>query len=138
MTENANRNIFEGKLSMKFTAWFCLIVGVFILTSWFFFLAAGQVPELATEPYAIAAHLVAEAATAVALIAAGVGLLRQRGWAPPVALVGLGMLIYTVINSSGYFAEQRDWPPVFIFALLLLLAAASIRPLLRFICQEAQ
>ena len=30
---------------------------------------------------------------------------------------------------SGYFAEQGDWPPVFIFALLLLLALVSVRPL---------
>ncbi len=115
---------------MKFTAWFCLIVGLFIFISWFFFLVTGQVPELATEPYAIAAHLLAEAATAVVLIVAGVGLLRQRSWASPVALVGLGMLIYTVINSSGYFAELGDWPPVFVFALLLLLALVGVRPLL--------
>lgn len=115
---------------MKFTAWFCLIVGLFIFISWFFFLATGQVPELATEPYAIAAHLLAEVATAVVLIVASVGLLRQRSWASPVALVGLGMLIYTVINSSGYFAELGDWPPVLVFALLLLLALVGVRPLL--------
>ena len=117
---------------MKFTAWFCLIVGAFIFISWVFFFVTGQVPELATEPYAIAAHLIAEAATAVVLIIAGVGLLGRRGWAAPVALVGLGMLVYTVINSSGYFAQQGDWPTVFVFALLLLLALASMRPLLRF------
>jgi len=116
---------------MKFTAWYCLIVGVFIFLSWVFFFVTGQVPELATEPYRIATHLVAEAATAVVLIVAGAGLLQQRNWAVPATLVGLGMLIYTVINSSGYFAEQGDWLPVFIFALLLLLALASARLLLR-------
>lgn len=117
---------------MKFATWFCLTVGAFIFISWFFFFVTGQVPELMTEPYAIGAHLIAEATTAVVLLASGVGLLRRRGWAAPVALVGLGMLIYTAINSSGYFAEQGDWPPVFVFALLLLLALASVRPLLGF------
>jgi lipopolysaccharide export LptBFGC system permease protein LptF len=103
----------------------------FINRSWFFFLVTGQVPELAPEPYRIAAHLLAEAATAVVLIVAGVGLLRQRSWASPVALVGLGMLIYTAINSSGYFAEQGDWPPVVVFAVLLLLALLNARSLFR-------
>jgi hypothetical protein len=30
--------------------------------------------------------------------------------------------------AGSYFAEQGDWPPVFNFALLLLLALVSIRP----------
>lgn len=63
---------------------------------WIFFLAAGQVPELETEPVAITAHLTAELLTAVVLIAGGVGLLRQARHGKAVYLAALGMLNYTV------------------------------------------
>ncbi|MFP4345070.1 MAG: hypothetical protein ACLFU8_10285 [Anaerolineales bacterium] len=72
-------------------------------------LATGNVPELETEPLAIAFHLAAELATAVALLFAGVGLLRRARWATSVTRLALGMLLYTVINSAGYFAEQGAW-----------------------------
>lgn len=35
-------------------------------------------------------------------------------------------------RSAAVIAEQGDWPPVFVFALLLLLALVSVRPLLGF------
>lgn len=88
---------------------------------WLFFLATGSVPELETEPLAIGFHLVAELATAVALILAGIGLLRCASRALPVTLLALGMLLYTVINSAGYFAEQGVWVMVGMFGVLLIL-----------------
>lgn len=88
---------------------------------WLFFLATGNVPELETEPLAIGFHLVAELATAVALILAGIGLLRRASRALPVTLLALGMLLYTVINSAGYFAEQGVWIMVGMFGVLLIL-----------------
>jgi len=38
----------------------------------------------------------------------------------------MGMLLYAVINSSGYFAEKRKWPMVGMFAVLLILALVSL------------
>lgn len=111
---------------MKFAAWYCLVVGLLIIISWPFFFLTGQVPQLETEPYAIFAHLLAEMVTAVALIATGVALLQRRPWAAGAAPTALGMLVYTVINSSGYFAEQGEWPPVAMFAVLLILALISL------------
>jgi hypothetical protein len=117
---------------MKFAAWFCLLVGVLMIAQWGFFLFSNQVPELRTEPVAVSFHLAAEGATAAALIAAGVGLLRGKPWARTTALVALGMLLYTVIVSPGYFAQQGAWPLVLMFAGLLVLAVISLfrlRPL---------
>lgn len=86
-------------------------------------------PEFQTAPWAIAFHLAAEAATALALIVSGAGLLRGAAWARTVSLVALGMLIYTVIVSPGYFAQQGVWPLVVMFLLLLVLALVSLRKL---------
>jgi ABC-type glucose/galactose transport system permease subunit len=97
-----------------------LIVGVLMGAQWLFFLATGSVEELETAPRAIAFHLAAEAVTAVLLVVAGVGLLRGVG--ERLGLIATGALLYTVINSAGYFAERSEWPMVAMFGVLLVVA----------------
>jgi hypothetical protein len=111
---------------MIFSALFALIVGLGMIGQWAFFLATGQVPELKTEPLRIRFHLVAEFATAIALLAGGVALLTGQTWARWVYLLAMGMLLYTVIVSPGYFAEKGQWAFVGMFAVLLVLALVSI------------
>ena len=108
-------------MKIRSIAYYCIAVGALMGIQWLFFLATGSVPELETEPLAIGLHLVAELATAVALILAGIGLLRRASRALPVTLLALGMLLYTVINSAGYFAEQGVWVMVGMFGVLLIL-----------------
>ncbi len=107
---------------MRFTAWYSIIVGALMLAQWSFFITAGQVPELRTEPIRIGFHLAGEGLTALMLILSGIGLLARHSWARNSALVSLGMLLYTAIVSPGYFAQQGGWPLVGMFALLLVLA----------------
>jgi hypothetical protein len=116
---------------MQFVGWYSLVVGFLMLVQWGFFLATGQVPELQSEPLRIAFHLVAEGATAIALIVSGMGLLRRAGWGRRASPVALGMLIYTVIVSPGYFAQQGQWAPVAMFAVLLVVTLINVRVLAR-------
>jgi hypothetical protein len=60
-------------------------------------------------------HLAAEPATALTLITAGMALLLGASWGRPLYLIAAGMLFYTAIVSSGYFAHQgqRVWPGIF-------------------------
>ncbi len=111
---------------MKFAAWYGIVVGLLMIAQWSFFLAAGQVPELKTEPIRLAFHLAAEFATALGLIAGGVALLRRLPWAKTVYLTAAGMLLYSVV-SPGYFAQQGQWAFVGMFAVLLVLALIAIR-----------
>jgi hypothetical protein len=117
----------RGEDLMRFAGWYSLVVGSLMLAQWGFFLATGQVPELQTEPFRIAFHLAGEAATAIALIVSGAALLRRLKWARDVSFASLGMLVYTVIVSPGYFAQQGQWPLVAMFAVLLILALVSLR-----------
>lgn len=112
----------------RFTAYFSIAVGTMMGAQWIFFLATGSVPELVSAPLAIAFHLAAEGTTAVLLIVTGIGLLRGWRWAMPANLLAIGMLVYAMINSAGYFAEQAEWGMVAMFALLLLLAIFSLLP----------
>jgi hypothetical protein len=119
------------KTNLRFSAWYGIVVGLLMFGQWGFFLVAGLVPELQTEPIRIAFHLVAEFASAAMLIAGGIGLLRNKTWARPISLFAAGMLAYTVIVSPGYFAQQGQFSLVAMFALLLVSDVANIAFLLK-------
>ncbi len=111
---------------MRFAGWYGIVVGLLMVVQWSFFLATGQVPELQTAPYRIYFHLAGEFATAIGLLVSGLGILARRSWAVPAYLVAAGMLLYSVIVSPGYFAQQQQWALVAMFAVLLVLALGSI------------
>ena len=101
-------------------------VGLLIFGQWAFFLITRQVPELKTERVRVLFHIADEFLTATVLIASGVGLLARQSWAAAIYPVAAGMLLYTLIVSSGYFAQKRVWPIVIMFAALLVLTALSL------------
>jgi hypothetical protein len=121
--DNRRRNLL---MNARLVAYYSLTIGLLMVLQWGFFLATGNVPELETEPVAIAFHLVAELVTATMLVVAGVGLLRLMTWSLWVALLSFGMLLYTSINSAGYFAEHGEWGMVTMFAVLFLLTLLCV------------
>ena len=111
---------------MIFPALYALIVGIGMIGQWLFSLVTGRVPELETEPIRIRFHIAAEFATALVLVIAGLGLLTTQSWSRWFYMMSMGMLLYTVIVSPGYFAQKGEWSFVGMFAVLLILALASI------------
>ncbi len=111
---------------MTFPALYAVVVGLLIFGQWAFFLITRQVPELKTERVRVLFHIADEFLTAAVLIASGVGLLMQQAWATTLYPVAAGMLLYTIIVSSGYFAQKHVWPIVGMFAVLLILTAISL------------
>ncbi len=111
---------------ITFPALYAIVVGLLIFGQWAFFLITRQVPELRTERVRVLFHIADEFLTAAALIASGVGLLMQQAWAAGLFPVAAGMLFYTIIVSSGYFAQKRVWPIVGMFAALLILTTISL------------
>lgn len=77
------------------------------------------------EPIRLAFHLAAEFATAALLIMGGTGLLLGKSWARFLSAVALGMLLYTVMVSPGYFAQSGQRARAAMFAGLLLPVAIS-------------
>jgi hypothetical protein len=111
---------------MKLAGYFGIFVGLMMAAQWTFFIIAGQVPELQTEPIRIAFHLAAEFITALGLVISGIGLLRRAAWATSAYLLFTGMLAYSAIVSPGYFAQQGQWIFVLMFSILLALAMGSV------------
>ena len=116
---------------MKFSAWYGIAVGFIMIVLWIFFIASGSVPELQTDAWRIALHLAAELATALMLIVSGIALLKSAHWGKSMLLVGLGMVIYSEIDSPGYFAQRGQLALVAMFAILLLGATFGVMKLLQ-------
>ncbi len=101
---------------------YSIIVGISMIAMWLFFFFSDSIPELETEPLRIMMLLMAEITTAILLISSGIGMLKRLNWASNLSLFALGMLIYTLIQSPGYFLEMKEYAMVGMFAVLLVLA----------------
>lgn len=110
----------------RIAAVYAIVVGVLMIGEWGMFIATGQVPEFATEPIRIAFHLLGEFTTAGLLLAGGLGLLTARRWGFHVFMVSMGMLLYTIIVSPGYFAQRGELVFVGMFAVLVILTVLFV------------
>lgn len=111
-------------------AGYYILVGVLMFGMWAYLLWSRQVPELADRPREIALHLVAEFSTAALLVASGAALLAAEGWPVVLSGVAVGMLLYTVVVSAGYYAQRNQGPMVAMFAALAGLTLAAVIMLL--------
>jgi hypothetical protein len=106
-------------------SFYSLFIGLFMFIFWSALLATNQI--LPQEiPYAISFHLAGEFTTAAMLIVSGVGLVRNRVWAKILSPFALGMLLYTVVVSPGYYAQQGNMPMVAMFAVLIALTIIAL------------
>ena len=111
---------------MTFPAIFAIVVGIEMIGQWTASYLAGGIPELKSEPYRIAFHLVGEFATAVLLLVSGSGLIFGWPAAAPLYLVAAGMLLYTAIVSPGYFVQQGQPIWLLLFGIVLLLTVVNL------------
>ncbi len=110
----------------KITAIYSIIIGIIMIGMWTFFLVAGLVPEFSANSIAISLHLVAEFLTAILLLISGIGLIMKQKWGFNVNLVALGMLLYTVIVSPGYYAKPGGEVFLGMFGVLIVLTAIFV------------
>ena len=116
---------------MTYAAFYAIAIGAIMLGQWALTILKGQVagPEAGISGRGkteMAFHWVAESATAILLILAGAGLLAGAGWGLTLFLVAAGMLVYTLINSPGFFAQKGKWWMVAFFGVLLVAAAFAL------------
>jgi hypothetical protein len=106
-----------------------------MLLLWSMLLVTGQVPEVQEGRTDIWFHLAAEVVAAALLLAGGTALLRGRGAPSPsarlLAAFGSGALLYTAVNSAGYYAESGDWAMVVMFAVVATATVAAVLRLFR-------
>jgi hypothetical protein len=127
MANITNHFLERGHMRLRKTiAIFSIFVGIAMLAIWIVQLISGQAPELQTAPIEIAMAITADWLTAIMLLVVGVGLLSKCNWAYKLYFFALGMLIYSVLISSGYFGQMGNTIFVGLFAVLFVLSAIFV------------
>ena len=103
---------------------YCLVVGALMVAWWGISIGTGALTRPDRSRAEIGLHLTAELVTAALLIAGGVTLLAHG--TVVVAATALGMLLYTVIASPGYFLARREWAPPIMFGFLTVLTLTAL------------
>ncbi len=97
-----------------------IILGVGIIGLWIMLIMTDQVTELDTNPAEITIHMIVESLMGVFSITTGI-LLIKRVWVSDYALLFTnGVLAYSVINSSGYYVDLRNYTMVVFFGIILI------------------
>jgi len=110
----------------KTIAIYSIIVGLAMIGTWSIQLLTGQARELQTAPIEIALAITADWTTAIVLIISGIGLLMNRIWALKLYLFTLGMLVYSLLISSGYFGQLGNTAFVILFIILLIFSMVFV------------
>jgi len=110
----------------KVAAGFSIFVGLSMIGMWIMFYCTGGIPELNTKPVEIGLHITGEMVTAVVLIIGGYAIFTKKGWGIQVYTLSMGMLLYTLIVSPGYYIQRGDIPFIIMFSVLFLLSVLFI------------
>jgi hypothetical protein len=122
----------------KIVASYLIFIGISMIGAWIMFYVTGSIPELETTPVQISMHLLAEFSTALLLVIAGISMLKNKVWSQQIYFLSMGMLLYTLIQSPGYFFEQKEYPLVIMFALFFVIGVIfTIIMVKSYIKQEA-
>ena len=85
-----------------------------------------QIPELKTEPVAIAFHITAESLMGILSLLSGIFLLSGLSWAPYFFILARGLVIYAVVNSAGYYGQKKQWSMVIMFGFILIASVSLV------------
>jgi hypothetical protein len=94
------------------------VLGFAIVGLWSLILINGEIAEGITE---FSFHLFSEMLMALACMGAGMLILKKRGMARSVAIAAHAMVIYSVLNAAGYYAQsgERILPALFVILCLI-------------------
>lgn len=104
----------------KAAAIYAIFIGMSMLGMWFMFYFTNSIHELQTRPVEIMIHIFAEVTTALALIVSGYSLLKNWERARKLFFISMGMLLYTLFNSSGYFIQNGEVPLIIMFLTFIV------------------
>jgi hypothetical protein len=110
----------------KIASVYSIIIGIAMICMWLIFIVTNQIPEIKSEPITITYHLIAEFLTAILLLIGGYGLFTKKVWGFHLYLISMGMLLYTVIVSAGYYANLGDMIMIGMFSIFQLLTLIFI------------
>ena len=71
-------------------------------------------------------HIIADVATGILLIVSGTALFLGLGNAEHLWMLSMGMLIYTLVNSSGHYLQRNDKAMIVMFASMFIISVIHL------------
>lgn len=105
---------------------YAILIGIGIVGLWTMLYLTKQIPELKTEPVAIVFHITAEIIMGILSLLSGIFLLIGLSWAPTFFILAMGLIIYAVINSAGYYGQKKQWSFVIMFGIILVASVSLV------------
>lgn len=105
---------------------FSVFIGICMFGMRGMLLFTGQVKEIGTEPFRIAAHLFSEGMTAILLIWGGLLSLKHSSHEERLHFVSLGMLLYSVLTAGGYYWQLNNVAMTMMFGMLFVATVVLI------------
>jgi len=109
---------------------YSILIGVFMIGFWSYAVISDIIPA-EEKPWAITFHLFSEFSTSILLIVSGASLWFNMDWGKYLSLLALGMLLYIVIYSPGYYIQKNNLPMGVMFIILIVMTVAAIIALLK-------
>lgn len=105
-----------------------ILIGLGILGFWFGAIVTHSVPEIDGGGIEIWFHIAAEVVTGFLLAVGGIAVLVESEATLSIVLssLSLGMLIYTLIASPGYYAERAQASRMWMFAGIWALTIPAV------------
>ena len=110
-------------MKTKIIAYYSIFVGISVIAMWTMILLTETPKEGKTE---LSFHLFSEFLMALLCLASGILLLRKKPISRLLNILGLGMVIYSVLNAAGYYGEKNEIPMMIMFIVLLILTSVAI------------
>ena len=101
---------------------YAILVGIGVLGLWTMLYLTNQIPEIKTESVAIGFHITAEITMGILSLLSGIFLLIDLSWARYLFILAMGLVVYAVINSAGYYGQKKQWSFVIMFGIILIVS----------------
>jgi len=111
---------------VRYAPHFAIGLGSIMVLYWVVSFAVSEpmlMADLAARPWDMGLRLVAEVGTAIVLVAGGWAALSGHGWV--VLVLGLGMLLYTLVATTGWSLEEGV-PAISVAMVLLFVVTVAI------------
>ncbi len=107
---------------MKIVGYYSILIGIAVIAMWTMILLTQAPPEGNTE---LTFHLLSEFIMAFLCLFSGILMLRNKPIGKFLNVLGLGMVIYSVLNAAGYYGETNELQMMIMFIILIILTSIA-------------
>lgn len=107
-------------MKIKLVGYYTIFIGIAVIAMWTIILSTQNLSEGKIE---LSFHLLSELIMALLCLFSGMLILRNNPAGKYLSILGLGMVIYSVLNAAGYYGESNEIRMMIMFIALLLLTS---------------